>query len=80
MTTNGNGNRKEELWKGCSYDFHPSVRYEYITEIVKSILKHITDTLNRPMKEIMKDYEYFVGQIFTYTHQSIKYLYRHSQG
>lgn len=28
-----------------------------ITDIVKSILKHITDLLNRPVRQLVKDYD-----------------------
>ena len=37
-------------------DFRRVVRMS-ITDIVKSILKHITEPLNRPVREIMKDYD-----------------------
>ena len=60
-------------------NFGGSIRMTF-TDLLKSVLKVLTELLNHPVREIMKDYEYFVGQIFTYTHQSIKYLYRHSQG
>ena len=43
-----------------------------ITEILKSILKHIIEPLNRPIRQIMKDYE--GGYVIFYTHSSYFYL------
>jgi hypothetical protein len=37
-------------------NFGRSIRMT-ITDLIKSILKHITEPLNRPIREISKDYD-----------------------
>ena len=43
-----------------------------ITDLLKSILKGLTEFLNRPVTEISKDYE--GGYVMFYTHSSFFYL------
>ena len=44
-----------------------------ITDLLKSILKGLTEFLNRPVTEISKDYD-LGGYVMFYTHSSFFYL------
>ena len=54
--TDGSGVKNRELWKGCLFEINILLGMS-ITDIVKSILNHITDLLNRPVRECLVDYE-----------------------